>query len=133
MNILYRTEKGAPVIRIVDFESSYERARHGAGEFYSPATTPGYSAPEVTTEPPDARADVFSLGAVLYSLVAGYQRKWESDPLACLAADPDVEPDLKAILRDAVDPNPDRRYPAMQAFHDVMEAYLERIWPGRAW
>ena len=32
MNILHGTEKGRPVIRIVDFESSYERARHSTGD-----------------------------------------------------------------------------------------------------
>jgi len=41
MNILYRAEKGQPVIRIVDFESSYEAARHSGGPFYNPPTTPG--------------------------------------------------------------------------------------------
>ncbi len=46
MNILYRTEGGRPVIRLVDFESSYERSRHAQGVFYNPPTTPGYTAPE---------------------------------------------------------------------------------------
>jgi serine/threonine protein kinase len=133
MNVLYRTEKGAPVIRVVDFESSYERARHGAGEFYSPAVTPGYSAPELSRQPPDARADVFSLGAVLYALVAGYQRKWDVDPSGCLASDLDVEPDLKTILASAVDPRPEKRYPSMLRFREALGAYLERIWPGRGW
>ena len=47
MNILHRMEKGKPAIRIVDFESSYEVARHSTGEFYNPPTTPRYTAPEV--------------------------------------------------------------------------------------
>src|SRR5690606_22580428 len=34
MNILYRTESGRPVVRLIDFESSYERARHSKGGFY---------------------------------------------------------------------------------------------------
>src|SRR3954469_12694712 len=62
MNILSKSEKGRPVIRIVDFESSYETARHSKDTFYSPPTTQGYSAPEVSHQPPDARSDLFSLG-----------------------------------------------------------------------
>ena len=47
MNILYRTEQEKPVVRVVDFESSYEVTRHAAGVFYNPPTTPGFTAPPV--------------------------------------------------------------------------------------
>ena len=65
MNILHRAEKGRPIVRIVDFESSYDVARHANGVFYSPPTTTGFSAPEVSHQAPDARADVFSLNSIL--------------------------------------------------------------------
>jgi serine/threonine protein kinase len=133
MNILHRVEKGGPVIRIVDFESSYELARHATGVFYNPPTTPGYSAPEVTQQPPDGRSDVFSLGAVLYTMLAGYGRTWGTEIDASLASDPDLDPDLKAILVKAVDVDPARRYLSIQEFHAVLAVYLERIWPGRSW
>jgi serine/threonine protein kinase len=133
MNILYRVEKGAPVIRIVDFESSYELERHSAGAFYSPPTTPGYSAPEGSRQAPDARADLFSLGAVLYTLLAGFQWTWEGQVDRCVDADRDLDPDLKGILLNAVDPNPDRRYPSIQELQRALADYLERIWPGRSW
>jgi serine/threonine protein kinase len=133
MNILYRSEKGRPVIRIVDFESSYERARHSTGVFYNPPTTPGYSAPEVPRRAPDARSDVFSLGAVLYTMLASYQWTWEADVGTCVGADTEIDSELKRILRSAVQPNPVRRYQSMQKLHDALAAYLERIWPGRSW
>jgi serine/threonine protein kinase len=133
MNILSKTEKGRPVIRIVDFESSYELARHSTGTFYSPPTTQGYSAPEVSHQAPDARSDLFSLGSVLYTMLAGYGWTWEGEVGACLKADREIEPDLKGILLAAVDPDPDRRYPSVQDFHARLAAYLERIWPGRSW
>ena len=79
MNILYRVEQGRPVIRIVDFESSYEVARHSSGVVYNPPTTPGFCAPEVHGRAPDGRADVFSLGAVLYTLIAGYGWTWDAE------------------------------------------------------
>jgi serine/threonine protein kinase len=133
MNILYRSEKGRPVIRIVDFESSYELARHSTGVFYNPPTTPGYSAPEVSSHAPDARSDLFSLGAVLYTMLASYQWTWGADVATCVDADSEIKPELKGILRTAVEPIPDRRYPSILEFHDVLSAYLERIWPGRSW
>jgi serine/threonine protein kinase len=133
MNILHRVEQGRPTIRIVDFESSFEVARHSAGVFYDPPTTPGYSAPELTRQPPDARSDLFSLGAVLYTMLAGYQWTWAAEVGTCIDADREIDPELKQILLVAVDPNPDGRYRSIQEFHTELAGYLERIWPGRSW
>ena len=133
MNILHRAEKGRPVIRIVDFESSYELARHSTGVFYNPPTTPGYCAPEVSRQAPDARSDLFSLGAVLYTMLASYQWSWDAEVGSCIEADREIDPELKRILATAVDPNPDGRYGSIQEFRAVLTAYLERIWPGRSW
>ena len=58
MNILCRWHAGTPVIRVVDFESSYETARHSQQVFYNPPTTSRYSAPELARQAPDARSDV---------------------------------------------------------------------------
>ena len=133
MNILRRTEKGAPVIRIVDFESSYELGRHSSGVSYNPPTTPGYSAPEVSRQVPDPRADVFSLGAVLYTMIAGYQWTWHAEAGSSVQADSELDTELKDLLLRAVAPEPARRYPTIDAFQAALAAYLERIWPGRSW
>jgi serine/threonine protein kinase len=113
INILHRVEKGGPVIRIVDFESSYELARHATGVFYNPPTTLGYSAPEVPRQPPDGRSDVFSLGAVLYTMLAGYSRTWGAEIPTSVHGDPDLDSDLKAILLKALGPDPATRYPSI--------------------
>jgi serine/threonine protein kinase len=133
MNILHRVERDHPVIRIVDFESSYAPARHAAGVFYSPPTTPRFSAPEVSSQPPDVRADVYSLGAVLYTLLAGYDWTWDGEAGACVAADTDLDDELKQILQRAVDPDPGRRFGSMGEFREALGRYLEAIWPGRTW
>jgi eukaryotic-like serine/threonine-protein kinase len=133
MNVLHRTEKDKPVIRLVDFESSYEVARHGAGESYNPPTTPGYSAPEVCDVAPDARADVFSLGAVLYTMVAGYQWTWKTDVNAALENDDEFDAELKKVLQRAVQPQRERRHPTIDALYTDLGGYLEKIWPGRSW
>ncbi|MEQ1757184.1 MAG: protein kinase [Vicinamibacterales bacterium] len=132
MNILYRAEKGRPVIRIVDFESSYEVARHSTGAVYNPATTPGFSAPEVHDRAPDGRADVFSLGAVLYAMLAGYEWAWGTDVTARVEADAALDEDFKTILLTAVQQDPSRRYQSIQDMHAALAAYLESIWPGRS-
>lgn len=131
MNVLYRLERGAPVVRIVDFESSYERARHEHGTSYNPPTTAGFSAPELGTQAPDARVDVYSLGAVLYTLIAGYQWTWSGPPDEAVAKDGELDPELAAILRKAVAPSPAARYPSVDAFRTALDAHLDRIWPGR--
>jgi serine/threonine protein kinase len=133
MNILCRWESGKPVIRIVDFESSYETARHSRGVFYNPATSSGYSAPELSSQAPDARSDLFSLGAVLYTMLAGYEWTWATDIGRSVSEDPEIAPELKAILLTAVDPDPDRRFSSIVELRAALAAYLEHIWPGRAW
>jgi serine/threonine protein kinase len=133
MNILFRWERSKPVIRLVDFESSYEVARHSTGVFYNPPTTSGYTAPELSRQAPDARSDLFSLAAVLYTMIAGLEWTWAADVGRCVEADPDLAPELKEILLTAVDADPGRRYSSSSELRTVLATYLERIWPGRSW
>lgn len=133
MNIMARWQSGKPVIRLVDFESSYEVARHSAGVFYNPPTTSGYSAPELLRQSPDGTADVFSAGAVLYTLLAGFGWTWSNAVADAIARDPDVSGDLKGILLTAVDPEPANRYQSIGEWRDTLSAHLEQIWPGRSW
>ena len=81
---------------------------------------------------PDARADVFSLGAVLYTMLAGYGWTW-AELAPSIAADGEIDADLKAILLTAVQHDADRRYPSVQDMSAALAAYLEAIWPGRSW
>jgi serine/threonine protein kinase len=131
MNILGRWASGKPVIRIVDFESSYEVARHSSGTFYNPPTTSAFSAPELPFHAPDARSDLFSLAAVLYTMLAGYDWTWTADVGRSVRADPDVAPELKDILLTATDADPDKRYPSILEWRAALAAYFERVWPGR--
>jgi serine/threonine protein kinase len=124
MNVLCRWESGRPVIRIVDFESSYEVARHAAGVFYNPPTTSGYVAPEVARQAPDARADVFSLGAVLYTMLAGYGWTWTTAVGDCVSADPHLDGELKEILLMAVEPDAGRRFQSMDELRSAIGEYL---------
>ena len=132
MNILYRSDWGNPLIRIVDFESAYEVARHGSGASYNPPTTPGFSAPEVSNQPPDSRADVFSLGAVLYTMIAGYDWTFGAEISACITNDREMDSDLRDILLAAVDRTPARRHQSIEIMCAALDQYLESIWPARS-
>jgi len=132
MNILYRADGGIPVVRIVDFESAYEVARHGHGVSYNPPTTSGFSAPEVTEQVPDGRADVFSLGAVLYTMIAGYQWTLGGEVSACITSEREMDSDLRNILLMAVDRIPARRHQSIEIMCAAIDAYLESIWPARS-
>jgi serine/threonine protein kinase len=131
MNVLYRSEQGRPLIRMVDFESAYEVARHAHGVFYNPPTTSRFSAPEVPEDAPDGRADVFSLGAVLYTMLAGYEWTWHTDLPTAVAADPGIDPELAAVLLTASARDRSQRYRTVRDMNTALAAYLESIWPGR--
>jgi len=133
MNILSRWEAGRPVIRLVDFESSYEVSRYSKGRFYNPPTTSGFSAPELVRRAPDGRSDVYSLGAVLYTMLAGYEWAWGTELRHSIEEDSEVAPELKTILLTALEADPDKRFPSVVEFRGAVGAYLERIWPGRSW
>ena len=100
---------------------------------YNPPTTPGFCAPEVAQgRAPDGRADVFSLGAVLYTLIAGYG--WTGRELSSrIEADPEIDADLRTILLTAVENDVGRRYRSIEEVSAALAAYLESIWPGRSW
>jgi hypothetical protein len=76
---------------------------------------------------------VFSLGAVLYTIVAGYEWTWHPELSASLEANAELDGDLKTILLMATAPHADKRYRTIQEMHAALAAYLESIWPGRSW
>ena len=130
MNVLLRMEHGTPIVRIIDFESSYEWERHSTGVFYNPPNTPEYSAPEAPTT---HRTPVFgcsSAGAVLYTMLAGFEWTWKARCDLCVQRSRSRSGSRRILLR-AVDPVPDNRYPSMEAFHADLAVHLETIWPGR--
>lgn len=79
--------------------------------------TPAYMAPEqVRGEPVDARADIFSLGVVLYELLAG-RRPFEAQNMADL---------LSSILRDAPRPLGELRSDVPRELERVVTRCLEK-------
>src|SRR5580704_7863313 len=85
--------------------------------------TPAYMAPEqLEGESVDNRSDLFSLGAILYRMVTGYGpfqgsstatvcfKVANRDPLRASALDPDLPPELDAVIARAMAKDPAQRY-----------------------
>ncbi len=129
----------------------------GEGETLTQALfgTPGYIAPErIHSSPPDTRSDVFSLGAVLYEMLAGRRAFDGETAAATLRATaerdpPEIEPSLalplERVLRRALEKDPGQRFQSASDLAFALEALaavtgapilLEsrplRRWPRRA-
>jgi serine/threonine protein kinase len=83
--------------------------------------TPGYMPPEQARGlPVDARADVFALGRILESMLTGQDEADAGGPLR-------VPRPISSILAQALDPEPDRRYPGARELGDDIGRYLSGL------
>jgi serine/threonine-protein kinase len=94
-----------------------------------PMGTPGYMAPEQirSAKDVDVRADVFSLGAVLYSILTGKPPFEADEPFEAMedtlagkyapldGALPDCPPRVVAAVHRSLDPDPDKRFRDVRA------------------
>lgn len=104
--------------------------------------TPMYMAPEQACAQPSGRAaDIYSLGASLYYLLSGRQCYDDTVPLQTSAVlqelmdhcprpietiRPELQPELVAICRRAMERDVSQRYPDVLALSDDLTSYLEQ-------
>jgi eukaryotic-like serine/threonine-protein kinase len=116
-------------------------ANDAATRFGVRAFTPDYASPEqLRGDSVTTATDIYSLGVVLYELLAG-RRPHHREPgyrlehaVATLEPPPpsraapqgsrDLDGDLDAIALEALDKNPSERYPTVAAFAEDIERYL---------
>lgn len=139
-NIFLVGEPDAPTgVRLVDFGLAKLHAH--VGKTPTVGTTLGtaaYMAPEqVLSEAVDARADIYSIGVVMYKALTGhlpFESKQDLDMLAhqvLLQAPPPswllegLDPRADAIVMRAIRKNPDNRYPTMADFALDIERLMD--------
>jgi serine/threonine-protein kinase len=95
--------------------------------------SPQYMAPEQSKNQADHRTDIYSLGALLYHMIAGRPPFWAKDSVEVIlkhlheqvpkisAIRPDLElpPEVEAIVMKCLEKDPAQRFPSMDA---VLEA-----------
>ncbi|WP_043647560.1 protein kinase domain-containing protein [Chitinilyticum litopenaei] len=130
-------------IKITDFGASdIAGAEHTA--LTGLVGTPYYMAPEMLAgDAVDSRADMFSLGVVLYELLTG-TRPFQADnvmgtlyqishavhaPLR--SRRPDLPLALEVLLEIALQKDPDARFPSWQAFADHLSAIDQTVSPPK--
>ncbi|MEZ4320180.1 MAG: serine/threonine-protein kinase [Myxococcota bacterium] len=144
-NLLLATEEGRVVPKVCDFgmakllEPGRPPEPSGLSVSFGFIGTPEYMAPEQARDPGrvDTRADLFSLGALLYELVTGHVAFEAPAPVDVLykaakgdfvdpaVHSPDAPAELVAIIRDLLQPKADRRLGTCEKLLERLDAVRE--------
>jgi serine/threonine protein kinase/predicted ATPase len=154
-NILVEVSDGQLSPRISDF--GLAKMQSGAEEIRLTRTgvamgTPGYMAPEQIEDARsvDARADVFSLGAILYEALTGrmafdgsnilqvWSRITQGEYVPIDRVRKDLPDGVIQAIHGALEPDPDRRIPDVQTLLETWETgaqsfHLEQEDPAELW
>src|SRR5204862_8149732 len=120
--------------KILDFGLAKIKSGELLGSFIAAQTTglmgsPFYMAPEQwSDEPPDARADVYSLGVMLFQMLCGevpfrgssipaiMKKHLTADVPSLASKGVEVPPQIESVLRHALEKEPDQRTPSADEF-----------------
>jgi serine/threonine-protein kinase len=143
---------GSPLVKVLDFGISKAINTEDSALEPAPSLTathsllgsPAYMSPEQIRRPKhvDTRTDIWSLGSILYELLAKDPPFVADSPLALLAAvvsdplpsvrekRPDVSADLEAVIAKCLEKNPDNRYQTVAELADALAPFAPRSQPS---
>ncbi|MBL8680285.1 MAG: serine/threonine protein kinase [Myxococcales bacterium] len=120
-------------VYLIDWGIAFNRAWHADGAPISLVGTAAYMAPEMVLRViPDARTDVYLLGATLHCALVGAPPHEDASVDAALAKalecapfayDEDVPDELAALCRRAMSRNRDDRPQSARAFREALQAF----------
>ncbi|MDP1832181.1 MAG: serine/threonine-protein kinase [Geothrix sp.] len=115
-------------LKVTDFGVCFwegEEGRTRATRSQMVVGTLGYMAPEQHGDPRrvDGRCDVYALGAILYEFTTG--QAYAQVQLAPAASRPGFPPRLAGLVMRALQPDPSKRLPDMEAFGQELSTWLE--------
>jgi formylglycine-generating enzyme required for sulfatase activity len=131
-------------VRVLDFGLAKIRSSELLGSFVQAETTgligsPFYMAPEMWSEEeePDRRADIYSLGIILYQMLAGdvpfkgpsaatvMRKHLMSEPPAFAALGAHVPREVEAVVHHALEKDPAKRPQSMQEFITELRSAMD--------
>jgi len=142
-NLMLQSEGGRKIVKLVDFgiAKTFDETTQLTAAGYL-LGTPHYMSPEQAAgKPVDHRADLYSLGVILYEMITGevpfgdgaltsvLVRLATEVPPAPSARRPDarVSPALDAVAMRCLEKDPDRRFQSADEFADALERALAEI------
>jgi serine/threonine-protein kinase len=143
--IITKGKKGEPLLKLLDFGIAKLKV---TGQLDRGLTRPGvvmgtpeYMAPEqaYSADAVDARADIFSLGVIIFEMLAGRRPVGGDDPhqiatsymtgqisrLTDLA--PHIAPDLAAVIHRAIAATPNDRFSSVGDFRHALEPFALKL------
>lgn len=124
-------------VKLVDFGIAKSTAQSGQSQAGTLKGKSSYMSPEQALgQPIDARSDIFALGVVLYELCTSrrvFKHDSEDEVLEMITqrsvmppseVNPEINPDLEAIILKAMDKDPERRFQTAAEMADALETYL---------
>jgi serine/threonine-protein kinase len=147
-NVMITTgPKGAPLLKLLDFGIAKLKV---SGEMEKGLTRPGvimgtpeYMAPEqaYSADAVDSRADIFSLGVMMFEMLAGRRPVGGDDPQQIAAAylagqiariedlAPGIAPELAAAVHKAMAPLAKNRFDSVSELRDAIEPFALAVRP----
>ncbi|MDB4941382.1 MAG: Serine/threonine protein kinase [Labilithrix sp.] len=153
-NVFVTFDGTKPVVKLIDFGiAKLKRAEGAAGAAHKNLTvagmmmgTPEYMAPEqaYSATDVDARADLYSVGVMLYEMLSGKTPAQGEDPrvvvlkvergevVPLVHVAPGVPPEVAGLVHRAMAPRPEMRFASAAEMRLALEAVLAGKRPGTA-